>query len=151
VCEGRILLNRLITETCRKRYRKYTLFTGRLASSCRYRGNRMNTSITRFRGSPTDAPILSARCALRLIGRIDSWGPRADSSSLSSSLPIACSRLFLSCFSRIVPTFPLVPPWSTATLGRLLGSELVRIRPNRAVSSVERERTSATRDAASSP
>lgn len=45
------------------------------------------------------------------------------------------------------PSLPLL----SVTLGRLLGSELVRIRPNRAVSSVGRERTSATRDAASSP
>lgn len=62
---------------------------------------------------------------------------------------------YLSLYTVSTLFFPFTSSSSSSlthiTFGRLLGSKLVRIRPNRAVSSVGRERTSATRDAASSP
>lgn len=140
-----------------------TLFTGYLCP--RIRGNRMDTSIARFRSL---ARLLS-RCAY---GCSDSFFPLRTSPrrrlhrlvgvtarggfffpffvTPSRSHPL----LFLCLSPPRASSYPHVPSAapSPATLSsRLLGSELVRIRPNRAVSSVGRERTSATRDAASSP
>lgn len=91
----------------------------------------------------------------RLISCVDCrrGDTRANSSSLSSSFHCAISRFLHASplHRRLSPFPPPSPPYLYNVRLRLLGSELVRIRPNRAVSSVGRERTSATRDAASSP
>jgi len=118
-------------------------------------GANTRKSSGRFSDSPlpeglVDASILSARCALlpHVTGRKER--ERERDSSLSLYLSLARSPPFAS--STTFSPLPHPPPLARKRLGRLaLGSELVRIRPNRAVSSVGRERTSATRDAASSP
>lgn len=107
----------------------------------------------RFSDSPlpgglADAPILFARCALLpdRSHRLREERERFFVVSLSLSPAL---RLLHRPNHLLSSSHP--PPLARKRLGRLaLGSELVRIRPNRVVSSVGRERTSATRDAASS-